>query len=79
MQDELEKLLAEDELPLISFICGYCKHQHDRPWKTCDAFPDKIPDQIWLGENDHTKPYPGDNGIRFEPIATEDKEPNARR
>jgi hypothetical protein len=22
--------------------------------------------EIWTGENDHRKPYPGDHGIRFE-------------
>ena len=36
--------------------------------RTCEAFPGGIPDEIWWGENDHTKPYPEDNGFRFSPI-----------
>jgi len=32
----------------------------------CEAFPDGIPDEIAYGDVDHTKPYPGDHGIRFE-------------
>lgn len=32
----------------------------------CNAFPDGIPAQIAYGANAHKKPYPGDNGIRYE-------------
>lgn len=32
----------------------------------CKAFPKGIPDDIWFGRQDHTKSYPGDNGILFE-------------
>jgi hypothetical protein len=34
---------------------------------TCDAFPRVIPAPIWRGYSDHSVPYPGDCGIRFEP------------
>ena len=50
-------------------LCIKCKHR--RPALRgfiCKAFPKKIPDEIMFGGFDHTKPYPGDNGIRFEPI-----------
>lgn len=32
----------------------------------CAAFPGGIPTPIVLGVNLHTKPYPGDRGIRYE-------------
>jgi len=56
----------------VSEICDRCKHynvDNSLPMKggqKCAAFPDGIPDEIWLGKNDHTKPYPGDHGIQFE-------------
>jgi len=46
--------------------CSGCKHYIDN--LVCGAFKKKIPNEILTGEHDHTKPYKGDNGIRFEPI-----------
>lgn len=48
--------------------CVRCRHKHDGP--TCTAFPDGIPEETLSGDNDHTQPYPGDHGIRFEAAAT---------
>ena len=54
--------------------CLRCAHYTGQA--ECEAFPDGIPVAIIQGEIDHTKPYPGDNGIQFEPV----KEPaNAQR
>ena len=45
--------------------CGRCKHFRRG---LCPAFQGAIPDEITSGEHDHRQPYPGDNGIRFEPL-----------
>ena len=34
----------------------------------CEAFGDEIPGEVLAGRNRHLKPYPGDNGVQFEPI-----------
>ncbi len=63
--------------------CMSCKHYrgsqgHEDHIPRCDAFPEPvereedwkllaIPESILNERFDHTKPYPGDHGIRFEP------------
>jgi len=48
--------------------CATCKNfLFEKGRRICKAFPALIPDKIWLGDNDHKKPFPGDNGIQFEP------------
>ena len=53
---------------IYSPVCTRCKFWNAEMGarETCKAFPKGIPAVIWNGENDHTRPYPGDNGIRFE-------------
>ena len=53
-----------DDPGAYGFMCNECKHNH-RDF-TCDAFPNGIPKEIVL-RREHDTPYPGDNGIRFEP------------
>lgn len=63
-------------ISLFSGICSRCQHFDAMSplgkKKVCKAFPDGIPGEIWLGENDHTKPFPGDKGIMFAPINKQD-------
>ena len=57
-----------------TFICFKCKHR-DIFEDGCKAFPDGIPDEILSGDNDHSKPLPGQqNDIVFEP---KEKDSNA--
>ncbi len=61
--------LADSDISFITIDKGICS-QCERILKdgiTCKAFPDGIPDVILTGEFDHRKPFPGDNGIQFEP------------
>ena len=51
---------------IFSPVCVYCQHVTSLMTRRCVAFPDGIPYEIWIGDNKHTKPYPGDNGIQFE-------------
>lgn len=56
------------EIPIFSVVCTRCKHVKNK--RACAAFGDVlIPLPIWMGDNDHTSPYPGDNGITFEQVA----------
>lgn len=39
----------------IVFRCILCKHYYGH--RLCDAFSGNIPDEIFTGENDHSKPH----------------------
>ena len=65
LKDKHKELIERNNLPMFSRVCSNCLHY--KAQKSCKAFA-RIPDEIWLGENDHTKPVSGDHGIRFEPF-----------
>ncbi|MCF6175497.1 MAG: hypothetical protein L3J71_07005 [Victivallaceae bacterium] len=52
-------------------LCIFCRHCHEHNLAarvpSCNAFPDAVPDKIFFESGDHRKPWPGDNGIQFEP------------
>jgi hypothetical protein len=49
--------------------CFQCRHlDRGSVALTCRAFPSGIPGAILLGDADHREPWPGDHGIRFEPV-----------
>jgi hypothetical protein len=50
----------------VSPTCDDCARLQSILDRTCPAFPDRIPDEIWEGLLGHTAPYPGDHGIQFE-------------
>ena len=47
-------------------ICNQCIHRIPGT-ATCKAFPERIPQAILGATNDHRRPFPGDNGILFQP------------
>ena len=52
---------------LVSKVCTFCLHFDidNAGEQRCEAFPNRIPLEIWAGKNDHTQPFPDDKGIRF--------------
>lgn len=59
----------------INFIGVKKDTPEDEPSEVvvCRAFPNGIPDVIAYGDNLHTKPFKGDNGIQFEETAKEEQ------
>jgi hypothetical protein len=57
------------------FECVHLDRSGDFSILRCRAFHDEIPVPIQMNKHDHRKPYPGDHGIRFEPIAERQASP----
>lgn len=50
-------------------ICMYCRwfNKKDEEGLSCRAFPEGIPEEIYMNEFDHRKPHEGDRGFTFTP------------
>jgi hypothetical protein len=66
IREKHKDTIERGALPMFSSVCTFCAHYQSG--QKCAAFPDRIPKQIWLGDDEHKNPYPGDNGIRFAPV-----------
>lgn len=55
---------------VVSEQCESCAHF--REGLQCAAFGGPIPSPILRGDHDHTQPFPGDRGIRFEALQDPD-------
>lgn len=57
-------LCGESQCTRCEYFKGYDGHKNEYK-NICKAFPAGIPIDIRYRGFDHTKEYPGDNGIRF--------------
>jgi hypothetical protein len=65
MADAIRMDSPDDAIPTISPVCSRCVHLEWSMARRCAAFPDGIPLPIWLGEQTHRSPYPGDHGTEM--------------
>jgi hypothetical protein len=61
-------ITMDSGIPDVSPICFDCVRETG--YRKCEAFPDEIPLEIWLGDNNHKKPFPGDHGLQFKAYET---------
>ena len=65
-----KRFVAGDFLTCGVNLCLMCAHYQNN--RKCVAFPEGIPQEIWILKVLHKKPYPGDKGITFKPLPAYD-------
>jgi hypothetical protein len=63
--------------------CIRCKHMEIPPGSkdkalVCAAFPEGIPDGLLYGDHSHVTAFPGDNGLRYDPLNDQEWEKRLR-
>jgi len=57
---------SEQRIPVVSPMCVDCILLYNSGIeRMCKAFPNGIPDEIWIGTISHRRPYPGDGGLTY--------------
>lgn len=74
MTDDAFNLDGDLDYLVYSPVCTLCQHftGTEPGQRTCKAFPAGIPSEIWRGENPHTEPYEGDQGIQYQELPKPD-------
>lgn len=49
-------------------MCSHYRHDSKVRSGSCEAYPQGIPREIYSNKARHDIPYPGDNGIMFDPV-----------
>lgn len=72
--------LIDDRLfeDTYSTVCSRCTRLINTLTRVCEAFPVKIPTEIWSGKNPHTSPVKGDGGLTFDKLTTSEMEDKAK-
>ncbi len=52
--------------PTQCLICRWRRESISGRRPACDAFPDGIPEALWVEAALHDREWPGDGGLRFE-------------
>lgn len=66
----IDKELTKPRYSPICMLCKWLSRDTEEP--SCKAFPDGIPDEIWIGQNDHLVPYKGDHNIQFQKMTIDE-------